>query len=74
MTREDRLLTTSVAARMLGVHPETLRDWIRAGKVPAVKTGPGPKARHRILKSTVEYFMRTGRWSTCERVTEEASL
>ncbi|MDX3231376.1 helix-turn-helix domain-containing protein, partial [Streptomyces sp. ME19-01-6] len=33
------LLRLAVAARRVGVHPDTLRLWAKAGKVPAVWVG-----------------------------------
>ena len=43
-------LSTVAAAELLGIHPETLRDWARRGIVPIagrVGTGPRPKYRFR---------------------------
>jgi excisionase family DNA binding protein len=33
------MLTVPQAARRTGRHPETLRRWIRAGKLPSTKVG-----------------------------------
>jgi len=33
-------LTAAEAARRLGVDPQTVRNWIRAGKLPAMSFGP----------------------------------
>ena len=38
----EDLLSTSDVARMVGVHAETVREWIRQGKLPAVAL-PGHK-------------------------------
>jgi len=35
------LLTIREAAGALGVHPNTLRNWDRSGKLPAIKTAGG---------------------------------
>ena len=34
------LLTIKQAAELLSVHPNTIRNWIRAGKIKAMKFGP----------------------------------
>lgn len=36
-TGDVRLLTVQAAALQLGVHPETLRKWVRQGKIKATK-------------------------------------
>ena len=36
-----KLLTTSQAAKELGVHPNTLRGWVDRGLVPAVRLPSG---------------------------------
>jgi excisionase family DNA binding protein len=33
-------LTAAQVARRLGVDPQTVRNWIRSGKLPAVSFGP----------------------------------
>jgi excisionase family DNA binding protein len=33
-------LTAAKVARQLGVDPQTVRNWIRSGKLPAVSFGP----------------------------------
>jgi len=33
-------LTAAEVARRLGVDPQTVRNWIRSGKLPAVSFGP----------------------------------
>jgi excisionase family DNA binding protein len=33
-------LTVAEVARRLGVDPQTVRNWIRSGKLPAVSFGP----------------------------------
>jgi len=34
---DDELITTHEAARILGLHVETIRRWARDGRLPAVK-------------------------------------
>jgi len=36
---QSEILTTEEAASMLSVHPETIRRWCKAGKIPSTKLG-----------------------------------
>ena len=47
---DDALLTVSQVARRLQLHPETIRRWIREGKLQAVKLG-SDRAGLRIRES-----------------------
>ncbi len=58
MKEPNDLITIQEAAEMLGVHPETLRRWDRAGKLRAIKIGErGDRrfAKADILKFINEY-------------------
>lgn len=48
----EPLLTTADVAAIYQVEPETVADWVRAGKIRAVRT-PGGRAL-RFLRSEVE--------------------
>jgi nitrogen PTS system EIIA component len=39
MPEDEEWLTTEEAARVLRVHPETMRRWAREGTIPAAKLG-----------------------------------
>jgi len=39
MARRTRMLTTTEAARYLGVHPNTIRRWETQGLLPAYRLG-----------------------------------
>ena len=41
MAVDRRMVKPSEAARLLGVHENTIRNWIRAGAIPYVKTPGG---------------------------------
>lgn len=55
MPEQDELLTVDQVARRLQVHPETIRRWIRDGRLKAVKLSPG----FRIRESEVERLTET---------------
>ena len=40
----ERLLTTAEVAERLGVHPVTVRNWVRSGELPSLRLG------HRIRR------------------------
>lgn len=45
---ESELWTVAEVAEYLRLNPETVRRWIREGRLEAVKLGNGPKAPLRI--------------------------
>jgi excisionase family DNA binding protein len=55
MTNEP-FYTVEEVARLLSVHPETVRNWIKSGQLRALKLG-GP-AGYRISQSAYEQFLR----------------
>lgn len=42
MTRAERRVGVAAAARLLGVSMGTVRNWIRAGKIPATRQAETP--------------------------------
>ena len=50
-------ITVTEAAQMLGVNAETIRRWIRSGKLKAYQK-PGRGRALFVEKSAVEKFMR----------------
>jgi excisionase family DNA binding protein len=48
------LWTVAQVAEYLQLNPETIRRWIRAGKLEAVKLGTGRTAALRIHQAEVE--------------------
>jgi excisionase family DNA binding protein len=46
----DKLYTVEEGAKLLSIHPDTLRIWLRNGKVKGVKLGRG----WRILETELE--------------------
>ncbi len=45
------------AAQILGVHPKTMRKWIREGKIEGKRTEGG---RHRVRRADLEAFLDRG--------------
>ena len=56
---EDRLLTVPEVAERLRVNPESVRRWIRQGRLHGVLLG-GTRTGYRIPKSAVDQFIATG--------------
>ena len=50
----EKLLTPEDAAKALVVKPETLRGWLRSGKIKGVKVGRLWRVRERDLEAFVE--------------------
>ncbi len=48
------LLTPAQVARLLGVHPATIKRWSRTGKLPCVRT-PGRHRRYRVADVELLY-------------------
>jgi excisionase family DNA binding protein len=48
-------LTTHDAAKLLGCHPETLRRWVRAGRIQVVDhpMRPGQPRGYRFLRDDI---------------------
>ncbi|MGE2690101.1 helix-turn-helix domain-containing protein [Mycolicibacterium pulveris] len=56
-TSPKYLLTITEAAHQLGVSPWTVRDWLRQGKLAAVKVGRSKKAPVRIKASDLDALL-----------------
>ena len=56
----ERVLTVAEAAERLRVDPETVRVWLRTGKLGGTRIG-GKRAGWRIPESEVERVLRGGR-------------
>ena len=52
---DERWLTVAQAADVLQLHPETLREWLRAERIPA--TLLSRRAGYRIRASDLEAFL-----------------
>src|SRR5215472_17686691 len=50
---EPKMLRVHVAARELGLHPLTVRRWIKQGKLQALRVGP----EMRIPRTEIERFL-----------------
>jgi excisionase family DNA binding protein len=54
----DRLLTVAEVAERLRTTPETIRRWLRAGKLHGVRMG-GTKLGYRVRAGEVDRFLET---------------
>lgn len=50
------LLTPQEAAEALGVHPESLRRWIRCGRIEAFRLGDGRE--YRLSSAALREFLQ----------------
>lgn len=50
---DERLLTVSEVAERLRMNPETVRIWLRSGKLKGYRPG-GPRMGYRIPESEVQ--------------------
>jgi excisionase family DNA binding protein len=55
---QDRRLTVDEAAEQLGVHPQTLRRWLRDEQIQG--TMLSRQAGYRIKRSEVEFILENG--------------
>jgi excisionase family DNA binding protein len=56
---ENRLLTVDEVARQLGVHPDTVRNWIKSGELAAIDLGG--RAGYRISEADLSAFLQKRR-------------
>ena len=55
ITQSEVRIPTGKACEILGVHPNTLRRWVKEGHLPAVRT---PGGERRYLTSDIRAFMK----------------
>lgn len=55
----ERMCTVAEAAERLQLHPQTVRDWLRQGKLQGVRLG-GTKAGWRVPADEVRRIEREG--------------
>ncbi len=69
MSRPERMLTLQDAAQRIGVHEQTVRKYIRAGLLRALKTPSVSKfgGRFRIAETDLEKF-RARHMTTLDRI------
>jgi excisionase family DNA binding protein len=54
--RAEKLLTVAIAAKRLDVCTETVRRWVKAGRLPSLRY---PSGQFRIPESAVEKILTT---------------
>lgn len=52
----NALQTVDEVAKLLAVHPETVRNWIKSGELAAIDLGG--RAGYRISQSALDDFLR----------------
>ena len=55
---DDRLLTVADIAARLGAHEETIRSWLREGRLKGIRPG-GTKLGWRIAESELRRFLES---------------
>jgi excisionase family DNA binding protein len=55
-----KLLTVGQVAERLQVHPETVRRWLRSGRLQSLRLG-GTKLGYRILEAELERLLLSSR-------------
>src|SRR5262245_32132851 len=58
MSDAHELLTANEAAKLLRVHPSTVRRWVGLGQIPAVRL---PSGQIRVPRQAVERLLRQAR-------------
>jgi excisionase family DNA binding protein len=53
----NQLLTVEELAQHLQVHQQTVRRWIKEGKLPAIKLGESRTAHYRITERDATRFL-----------------
>ncbi len=66
---EEQLLTVKEVAEQLKLHPETVRNWLREGRLRGTQIG-GTKSGWRIPQSEVRRIVAAG-FRTAERPDSE---
>lgn len=69
----ESMLTVNDAAKRLAVQPETIRRWIRAGKLPAIAFGIGRGNRLRIKPEALEQFIEQRQSAAYARMMTEVT-
>lgn len=54
---EERMLTVPEVVELLRVHPQTIREWLRVGKIKGVRLG-GTKVGWRIPESEIQRLLK----------------
>jgi excisionase family DNA binding protein len=49
-----RFYNTAMAAKELGVNNDTIRRWIRDGKLPAIKVGLHKQSQYKISSAAID--------------------
>ena len=68
--RVDAYLSVAQIADLLKISERTVRRWIWAGRLPAIRTSPGPSGHVRIPQESLERFLAGAGAILCEQAQE----
>ncbi len=66
----DRPMTKVEAASYLGINPDTLCKWARAGKIAYCRLGEGQRAPMRFTKKDLDHYLSRVRIPTVEEIVQ----
>ena len=67
----DEFFTIEEFAKILKVHPNTIRNGIKCGRIQAFKVGRGHKSTYRIFKREIERMAEADMTKVINRLIEE---
>ena len=67
----DEFFTIEEFAKLLKVHPNTIRNGIKCGRIQAFKVGMGKKACYRIYRKEVERMAEADMSKVINRLIDE---
>lgn len=71
MEQESEFLTIMEFANKLRVHPNTVRNCIRTGRIQSTRTGIGKRAQYRIPKTELGRLCEFDMTKLIEKIIEE---
>ena len=66
MPTVNKILTVKEVAEKLNFHPETIREWVRQGKLPMIKPGCGRNSKLIISERKLDKFLEDHHYEYAE--------